>query len=264
MARVALWYPLLIEVVLLLALTAAHYYIFSPLTGPLVGAWAKLVSPNFAGSFTHYPAHLVLFPYYFGLARIVLAIVIEGFLWGILADLFISRYRGTPPLFAVSVRRAAARYLALTAVWAVLMLILLAVSLYFYDFLEKVIGYSLQAAPRRRLLARLMLELLKVVIYVPFIFLLPSIMANSVSLGQAIRRGVRVALAHPVISFGLILIPYLIGLFPSWAAGESETIVSKFSPELVVTLTLVSIAVDAVANFLLVGTAVKFYMDQST
>ena len=66
-----------------------------------------------------------------------------------------------------------------------------------------------------------------------------------------------------LIAIGIVLIPYLIGFVPSWALAHSNKIVSNFSPELVFYLILISIGLDVIINFILLGTAVKFFMDQT-
>jgi hypothetical protein len=96
----------------------------------------------------------------------------------------------------------------------------------------------------------------------PFMYVVPAIMAGQKT-GESVKRGLMIALRHPFITFGLIVFPYLLGFLPAWAAGESQKIVTNFYPELVYYLTLFSIVVDAVVNFLVVGTSAKFYLDHS-
>jgi len=262
-AKGALWIPLVIHGLLLLIVALMHYHIFSPVTGSVIRAWANLVNADYAGAFFHYPAHFGLMPYFFGQAQMLLNILVEAFLFGIVIDMFIALYRGQKPAFMQSVGNAFRRYLQLTLVWFVVIGVLYLLNSHFFDLVENVFGYSLRAAPRRQTAAEFGLRGLTILIYAVCIFLLPSIMAGGVSFRRRISRGFGTALRHPFIAIGLVLIPYLIGFIPSWALSHSDKIVSNFSPELVFYLILISIGLDVIINFILLGTVVKFFMDQT-
>lgn len=263
MVRASLWAPLLVQAVLAILLAMAHYYIFSPLTGPLVRSWVHLVNSDFADVFYSYPAHLSLLPYFFGVARMVVNILVEALLFGVVIDLLISLYRGEKPILMQSARRAAGRYLQLAGTWLVVIVVLYVVNRYFNSFLEDVLGYSLRAAPRRLLVADLTLRGITVLIYSVAIFMLPSIMAGGVTFGAALKRGFRLFSRHPFVAIGLVLIPYVIGFLPSWALSDPARIVNNFTPELVFYLVLIAIVVDVVVNFILLCTSLKFFMDQT-
>jgi hypothetical protein len=189
-------------------------------------------------------------------------IIIEAFLFGIVIDMFIAIHRGEKPAFMHSVGLAIRRYLQLTLTWFVVIGALYLLNTYFFEIVENVFGYSLRAAPRRQTAAEFTLRGLTILIYAACIFLLPSIMAGGVSIWRRISRGFGVALRHPFVAVGLIFIPYLIGFIPSWALAHSNDIVANFSPELVFYLILIGIGLDVIINFILLGTAVKFFMDQ--
>jgi len=263
MGRVILWLPLLIYGFLAFGIALMHYHIFSPAAGPIVAAWVNLIKPDLANLFYHYPVHFEMFPFFFGNARLAVGVITEAFLFGVFIDLMIALYRGQRPALAVSFGHALRRYFSLTVVWAVLIAVLYVVNLYFNDFIENVIGFTLKASPRRQLAASVALRGLTVLIYMPFVFMLPSIMAGAASFGEIIRRALGMFTRHPFVAFGLVLIPYLIGLLPNWAASQSSNIVANFFPELVFYLVVISIAVDVIINFIFLGTSVKFYMDRS-
>jgi hypothetical protein len=264
MGRLSLWSPLLIGAVLAAILAFVHYYLFSPVTGSLVGGWVRLVNADLAPMFVHYPIHFALMPYFFGIAQLVMNIVIEAFLFGIVIDLLISLYRGEKPAFMVSVKHALQRYFKLTLFWVILIAILYFLNRYFNAFVEDVIGYSLQDAPRRQMMAQLSVRGLTVLAYALCIFVLPSIMVGGRSYLSAVKRGLGLFLKHPFAAFALVLIPYLIGFVPSWLISDPNRIVANFYPELVFYLILISIGLDILVNFILLGTTLKFYMDQST
>lgn len=262
--RVKLWIPLLIQALLMLILAVMHLYIFAPVISPIIKVWTGLFRPELADAFFHYPAQFVFMPYFFGQAQMIVNLILEAFLFGIVIDLFIALYHGQKPVFMTSIGHALRRYFQLMLVWFVVLGVLYLINTYFFDFVEKFIGYSLQAAPRRRVAAEFLLRAITVVVYAVCIFLLPSIMAGSASWMHRIKRGFAVALRHPFIAIGLVLIPYLVGFLPSWALSNASTVVSNFSPDLVFYLILTSVGLDVILNFFMLGTAVKFYMDQST
>jgi|WetSurMetagenome_2_1015567.scaffolds.fasta_scaffold84213_2 hypothetical protein len=262
MGKPSLWAPLLVQALLAVILAMIHYYIFSPVAGPLVSAWVHLIKPSLGAGYFHYPAQFVIFPYLFGLARLVLNALTEAFFMAVVVDLFYAIYRGERPILLVSFKKAWSKYLPMMLVWLVLLAILFAVSTYFNDFVMNVLGFNLHGAPRRQMAASFALRVLTMIIYVPFMYMIPAIMAGQKT-GESVRRALMISLRHPFITFGLIVIPYLLGFLPAWAAGESQKIVSNFYPELVYYLTLLSIVVDAVVNFLVVGTSAKFYLDHS-
>jgi len=264
MGKVSLWVPLLLHAALAVVLVLMHYYIFSPLTGSIIKGWTGLVNADYAPLFYHYPSHFTLLPYFYGLARLVVNIFTEALLFGVVIDLFIAIYRNQKPAFMTSFGHALRRYLKLSLVWLVLLALLYVINRYFNTFLEDVLGYSLQDAPRRQMMAQLIARGITVIIYSVCIFLLPAIMAEAGSFGAAIKRGFKAFARHPFVAIGIVLIPYLIGLLPSWVLSDPGRIVTTFYPELVFYLVLVSIGVDIIVNFILLGTSLKFYMDQST
>lgn len=263
MGRPTLWLPLIIHALLAFGLVQMHLYLFSPASRPLIEAWIQFLKPDIVEAFFHYPTHFVFLPFVFGSARLLLNIFIEALLYGVLIDMLIAVYRGGKPAFLLSFKNAAKRYLSLTVVWFVVIAILYLVNVYFSDFVEGVIGYSLQNAPRRQMLVSGIVRILTILIYMPFVFVLPGIMAGKESLWQSLKQAFSVFGRHPFIALGLVLVPFVIGVIPSWASGEAPNIVSNFYPEMVYYILLVSIGIDVIVNFILMGTAVKFYMDQS-
>lgn len=261
MRRGVVWGPFVIQGLIAFLLAAAHYYLFAPITGPLVAGWVRLIAPDYAPGFHHYPGHFILLPYYFGYARLIAAMFTEGLLFAVAIDFFASLHRGQPPLWAAAWKKALGRYLRLTIVWAIVLILLYLLNRYFFDFLQNVLGYSLESAPRRQTAMTAVLHCLTVLVYAPCLYFLPSLMLRDEKTGTAIRGALGLAWRHPFVTIGLVLLPYLVSLPLSWAASESAKIVSSFSPELVYLLIVLSILVDVPVNFVLVGTSAKFFLD---
>ncbi|MEE9443371.1 MAG: hypothetical protein V3V99_11970 [candidate division Zixibacteria bacterium] len=263
MKRAVLWSPLLILGLLTIGLAAAHYYIFSPVLGPLLKGWLGFTYPQFKDAFFHYPNHFVLLPLILDTSVRVFSILVEALFLGIFSDLMISVYRGEKPAFSQSFGRAVKKYIKLTSVWGGLLVVLYLLSLYYYDFLTDVIGLTLKQSPRRQVAAFFSLHFLAIAVYSPFIFIIPSIMAGGSSLSSIIGRALKTFIRHPIVAFGIVLIPYVISATPGLPLSFSARVVEVFNPEMIFYLILTSIVVSLIANFIMIGTAVKFFMDQN-
>lgn len=263
MGRLHLWIPMLLYGLLAYLLVLLHYHLFSPLFGPLLAFWIDLVKPSLTDAYFHYPAHFILLNAVYNMGRIVLNIITEAFLFGVLSDMLISLYNNEKPAFLKSFRKSLRRYFALTAIWAVMIAVQLIIGLYFHDFIENVVGISLQASPRRQIAADVAHHLLSVVVFTLFAFMLPSIILGKESWGRSIFRAVALVFRHPIVSFCLVFLPlFVIGFIPNWLAAQTETIVNNFFPELVFYVTVATIILDMLLYFIFMGTAVKFFMDR--
>ncbi|MFH1701388.1 MAG: hypothetical protein ABIE07_12480 [Candidatus Zixiibacteriota bacterium] len=263
MKRAVLWSPLLILGLLTIGLATAHYYIFSPVLNPLLKGFLSFTYPQYKDAFFHYPNHFTLLPLILDTSVRVFSILVEALFLGVFSDLMISNYRGEKPAFSQSFGRAAKRYIKLTSVWGGLLVVLYLLSLYYYDFLTDVIGLALHQSPRRQIAVFFSLHFLAVVIYTPLIFIIPSIMVGGSSLAKTISRAFKTFIRHPFIAFGIVLIPYVISAAPGLPLSFSNRVVEVFNPEMIFYLIITSIVVSLITNFILMGTAVKFFMDQN-
>ncbi|MEZ5359006.1 MAG: hypothetical protein R3F48_09275 [Candidatus Zixiibacteriota bacterium] len=264
MLRIALWLPLLLQGLLTIGLAFAHENMFSTVFGPILEGWVKfLYTPEAARAFFFYPDHYLILPAIFSASTRVFSFICEAFFFAVFSDLLIALYRGEKPIIGQAFSHAFKSYIKLTVSWAVLLLVLYFVSTYFYSFLENVLGFSLHTAPRRQFLALIMLHGVNVLIYMPFIYVIPSIMAGGAAWWPAITRAVRLTIKHPFITLAIVAIPYTIAAVPSLPLSYTRKIISIFNPELVFQLMLVVIVINILANFVLLGAAVKFFMDKN-
>lgn len=264
MRRGTLWLPLLVQALLAMGVLLMHYYIFSPVTGAVVKKLTMLINSEYAPMFFHYPIHFTLMPYFFGAMQRIINILSEAFLFGIVLDLFLALYRGEKPILMTSVSTALKRYLQLTLVWFVVIGLLYLFNRYFPMFIEDVMGYSLQDAPRRQIMVEFTTRGVTILFYALCLFQLPSIILGETTLFGAIGRGLRVSLSHPFVAVGLVLIPYIVGFIPSWILSNPSKIVASFNPEMVFYIIAISICLDVIVNFILLGTALKFFMDRTS
>lgn len=261
--RPILWLPLALQAMVAVLLAVSHYYIFSPVTGPLVQAWASLFEADVARALVHYPGHFIVLPYLFEHSVLVFNLFAEAFLFGLFLSLLVGIYRGSDYSFGQSFKDAAGKYLKLAATWAVLYIILYVVGRYFFDFVQDTLGYSLEVAPRRKALVTALLHGLRILILAPSVFLLPSIIIGGVSFGAALRRAFSFFASHPIASIGLVVVPYLIWTPLPLAMSYPDKLVRIFNPEIVFYLVLGSIFANFIANFIFLGTSLKLYLDFS-
>lgn len=263
MKRAVLWLPFLILGLLTIGVAISHYYIFSPIMAPILKGWLSLTFPHYKDAFFHYPAHFTLLPLILDTSIRVFSILLEAFFLAIFSDLMISVYRGEKAAFSLSFGRALKKYLKLTSIWGGLLICLYLFSLYYYDFLTEVLGLILSQSPRRQFVAFSSLHFLAILAYSPFIFIIPSIMANGSSFAQMISRAFRTFIRHPFVAIGIVFIPYVIAATPGIPLSYSSRVVKVFSPEMIFYLILTSIVVSLITNFIMFGTAIKFFMDQN-
>ena len=262
MGRFTLWLPLLIHGLIGFLLLQMFYYMFSPVFGSLAVAVSRLINETFAPALSDYPGQFIALPYFWGTSRFWVNIVIEALLFGMVVHGMIKIYSGEKVSFGDSLKSTLQKYFQITIVWAFLSLLLYVINMHAADVINSVLGISFTGSPRRRMVLELGIRLITVLFYALFIFIIPSIMAGGERFGSAIKRGFGVFFRHPVAAFSIILIPYLIGFLPSWLATKSDKIVANFNPEMVYYLLIVSIIVDVIVNFILLGTSVKLFIDR--
>lgn len=263
MLRLVLWLPLLTQGLLVIGLAFLHENMFSTVFGPLLQSWVGFLYPEAARAFFFYPDHYLILPAVFGASTRIFSLFFEAFFFAVFCDMLISLYRAGEPTLSGAVKHAVHMYVKLTCTWAVLLAILYLVSTYFYAFLENVIGFSLHTAPRRQFLALLMLHGVTVLVYLPFVYIIPSLMAGGAGWWASIKRAMALSIRNPFVTFGIVVIPYTIAAIPSLPLSYTKKIISVFNPELVFQLMLVVIIINILANFLLMGTALKFFMDKT-
>lgn len=261
--RPILWVPLGIQALIACALAFAHLYIFSPITGSMVQGWASLFELEVGKALIHYPGHFIVLPYLFEHSVLIFNLFFEALIFGVFLSLLIRIYRGTTYSLGQSFKESAGKYLQLAATWALVYIILYVIGRYFFEFVENVLGYSLEIAPRRKFLVTSLLHAVRLLILAPTVFLLPSIILGGVSFGGAIKRGFSFFASHPFAALGLVMVPYFIWTPLPLALSYTDKLVRIFNPEIVFYLIIGSIFANFIANFIFLGTSLKLYLDFS-
>jgi len=263
MLRPVLWLPLLILSLAAVGLALSHYHIFSPVFGPILKFWLGWLYPEQKEAFFHYPQHFLYYPVVLYDSMRILSLVLEGFFLGIFSALLIALYREEKLRLGGAFRLAAGRYFQMTGIWAIMLMGQYVISLYFYDFVQIVLGYSLHTAPRRQFGAFLGLHTVIALSFMPFLYMLPSLVADRKPFWMALRRAWLLMVTHPFVTLGLVGIPYAFSALFGIPLSFSNQVVTILYPESILYMTIVAIGAGLLANFVMMATAVKFFMDQN-
>lgn len=238
----------------------ALYRCFTPLTYPfskVILALASFVGGWSAQGFYQYPSQFLVLPVAHSWFKVLLAIIFEGLILGGAALLFQKHYLGAEG----TTRRAK----SLWSSWgqfilASLSLNLLLIALSFVPgFLQ---GY-LMGNPRREMIYELVaVPVVYTVLQGLFFFVIPAIALHGETFFQALARSFKTFFQRPLTCLFLagaaLVLPTVVGL----AAGHPDVIIEKFHPELVYWILLLGIVADMIFNFLWIGTAVRFLVDE--
>jgi len=250
------WLPFLVYACLqfLLLLVLQNYV--NPVIYPILRPIMALMGEARADFFSHYPEMYLLLPSVYQWGKILIGILFEGLFIGMATVFFITRYYDSDKKIAVSL--AFRKWPQLLIMWAIITGVLLLVNMY----IPGLFGDILYKSPRRALLFDGFLKLLTVIIYSIFIYAIPAMIVYGENLWGAIRATFRLFAHNPFFSIFLALIPFLLSLPIVYAIQNVNTIVDKFSPELVFYILIAGIAADFAANYFITGTVTGFLISE--
>ena len=236
----------------------AHYDLFSPFFYTIINFWINLVDAKSATFFSRYPGHYLLLPYYFGWAKLLVGLIFEGLVLGLVAGYFYNSYAVRTVAKRFTFKKVFKIWPQLVLGWLVIYSLGLMISLYFPDWFEFLHQYS-----RRRLFAFNLglIPLVTSFILALFYFVLPAIVIYGDNFLQAIVRSLKLFIRRPFSTLTLAVTVVIIPSCITGLAGQTTEIVEKFRPELVFWLLLAGLAVELIANFFWIGTAVRFLID---
>ena len=238
----------------------AHIDFLSALFYPLVTWWTNAVSQSAGTVFSHYPGHYIALPYYFGLARLLPGFLLEGLVLGWAALYFRKGYLKGASL-PISFGFIAKKWVHLVGCWIVLTGLTMLASIYLPDLLR----FFHEDSPRRLLVVEFMIipSVLTLILAV-FYYAYAAVAIEQKNMWQGLLRSLKLFLKRPFTAFflaAMILIgPYLMTVI----ASKSGDIISKFHPELVLWILVAGLAIELIANFLWMGTAVRFLLEEQT
>lgn len=249
LGRGRIWLVLVTYFGLQWLLLYAHYVHLQPSFYALMSNWAALFGSDLATAFSHYPQHFLLMGHFFGWAKLGIGLILEGVVLGLVARMFHQCFTGS-----VGGRSAVKAWFDLILVWAVISGLMLLAGMYLPGWLD-----SLLNSPRRLLAFQLgFLPLIQTLIMALLFAAIPLVTVKGMGGLKAIVGSVRLFWRRPFTFLGLavsVLVgPILLGFMVSHPAR----IVDSFKPELIYWLLTASVAVEMIAYFLWMGTAVRF------
>jgi hypothetical protein len=240
----------------------ALYRCFTPFTygfSKIILALASSIGGWNAEGFYQYPGQFLILPVAHSWFKVVIAILFEGLILGSASLLFHKFYTGEKDLIR-SPR-------SLWSSWGHFILASLALNflLILLGFVPSVLQSFLDGNPRRQMIFELgVVPVVYALLQGLFFFVIPSIALYGENILQALGRSFVLFVRRPLTCFFLagvaLLLPTIIGL----AANHPDVIIEKFRPELVYWILLLGIAADMIFNFLWIGTAVRFLVDDET
>ena len=221
--------------------------------------WIHAVNGRYATGFTHYPGHFLTLPYFFGWAKFYAGILVEGAVLGAVALMFYYSYIRGAEKEEKTVSNIVYMWFQLILAWLVINGIILLVNVKLPELLHNVLFGS----PRRIFVFTNMVQPFLYVLTVAFsFFAIPLIALRQVSFARGLLESLKIFLKHPIMSFFLALTVMLIPLLLNLIAGQQDTIVAKFRPELIYWLLFFGLLVDMVVNFFWMGTAVRYIIEE--
>lgn len=234
----------------------AHYDFLSPMFYGIISLWTSLFGEQPAGGFTHYPGHFLLLPYFFGWAKTVVSVIIEGVVLGLVALYFYRRYlRAEGESAGRFTGRLAAK---LIGAWLLFNILILATG----QLLPTIFESVLVGSPRRQAAFTFgLMPLVFIVLLALFLYVIPALIVFRDSLFGAFGRSLRIFVRNPFTSFFLALLIMLLPLGFS-LLNDPQTIVSKFNPELVYWLLFGGLIADLFANYFWMGTTTRLLVSE--
>ena len=257
--RGRIWLVLLAYFLLNWLLLYSHYNFVSPVFYGFVKFWTGLFGEQQATGFTHYPGHFLLLPYFFGWAKFILGIVLEGAILGGVALMFYHGFLQIAKEERATFKRVLSSWIHLVLAWLLINGLILLANLYLPDLLQQ----WLAGSPRRvRAFEFVVLPIIYVVILAVLFYMIPSVALFRENFLKALKRSLRLFIRNPFTSFFLSLLVLLVPVYVSIISGRSAQIIDKFKPELVYWLLLAGLVVDIFFYFFWMGTAVRFLVDE--
>ncbi|MEW6049647.1 MAG: hypothetical protein AB1644_01085 [Candidatus Zixiibacteriota bacterium] len=259
MGRWRVWLVLGVYVLIGWLLLYVHYKALSPVLYGTVKFWTSLFGEEASNRFFHYPGQFFYLSYFFGWAKLIMAVVLEGLFLGTTISLFRSAFSGGELRIGASLRSQVAVWVHLIGVSVIFnALITLAGMLLPILFAPWITGYA------RRTLAFdfVFMPFVFTVLLSLFYFAIPSVAIRRLSIWRAIGRSLRTFARRPFTCFfmsGLILAaPVLLAA----TADRADFIISKLRPELMYWLLLAGLLAEMIANFFWMGTAARFMAEE--
>jgi len=228
------------------------FFAYPPFSSFLV----PIIQKFFGEPALHYPNNFLILPGLFFWVNLLLSGVIGVILVGATTNLFIMSYRKKPVKLGKGLNRTMPHYLILFAVWIVETGALLAIFIGVPALLSKVYFFTRAG----NLPLQLTTSFIAIIVGSFFVYTTALIVLENAGPGKAVVKSLLMFKKYPLISILLIGIPNLIRMPIDLLSGKTQFLVSKFSPEMVAAVLILSILISVFANYFLVGTVTRYFL----
>lgn len=238
-----------VQLLIVISITNFAYPPFSWLVAPAL-RW------RFGEEALHYPNNLFALRPALGQIDTLLWILFGTLASGAAIYIFSAFFAGRPDRFVIGWRKAARRYLALVAVGAVVM----ALTQLIAQAPHALWGHLVEDSPMRFRLVRVLSVGLVVAVQALLVYAFQYIVLEGRRIVPAVVGSVRLAIRSPVTTYLIVGAPAALELFPLWLSRKSLTIAYRFTPELLIAVMVIWIAVILVSSYASTGAATRFFL----
>ncbi len=258
--RGRIWLILIAYIFLQVLVLLAHRYFYSPWCAWFVQPWLALFPEPMASGFTHFPDQYLLLPTFFGWAKLVIGLSVEGLVLGALALILYDGFLGGDREEQLSLRLLLPSWLTLSLAWFILNGLMLVAGTYLPDLMAGTIEGS---AKRQFVFYFGLLPGIYVLILTPLYYVIPSVAIWGETLAQAVSRSIQVCIHRPFTTLSLAVVILAGPVAMSIVEMRVDVLVDKFNPEMVFWLMAGELLLESLISVLWMGTAVRILVDMN-
>ncbi|MFQ5650656.1 MAG: hypothetical protein ACE5IY_12005 [bacterium] len=222
---------------------------------PFSSFLVPLMTRLFGEAAIHYPNNFLVLPAMFFWVNLVLSGLIGIILVGTATDLFSNTYKKKAINLGESLRVMLANYAILFLIWMVETAVLVGIFLGVPALLEKMAFF----AERGDLTLQVAASLVAIVVGAVFVYTTALVVLDRRGAFGALGQSLSLFAKHPVITILLFAIPNLIRMPVDLLSGKTRFLITKFNPEMVGIVLVLSILISVFSNYLLIGTVTRYF-----
>lgn len=227
-------------------------FAFPPFSAFLVPIMTKF----FGQPSIHYPNNYLVLPTLFFWVNLLLSGFAGILLVGASTNLFARKYQDKSVAMAPGLKTTLPHYSILFVVWIVETAVLLGIFLGLPALMGK-IAFFKNHGP---LATQLATSLVAIFFGGLFVYTTALIVLENRGPMSAIKKSFGLFWEYPVITFLLLAVPNFIRMPVDLLSGKTQFLITKFNPEMVGIVLMLSVVVSVFANFFLVGTVTRYFM----
>jgi hypothetical protein len=251
-----LWLPFAIYLVVMALLVVMIVSMFSPL---LSGWVIPILSALSNDGILHYPQHLAYLPYTFQMVNLLPSLLLESVLTAAAMLMFVAYFERKKPAFSVAIRSVSKYYLRILAIWAINVVLIYLL----FRYLPQLFNSFVLGSPRVELALQVGMQGLSALLSALFIYAIPYLVIRGRTLVECFVGSFRMFFRNFFTTCFFVAIPQLTTLLIAVPLQRTDTIVTRFNPEVIVLLTFGLVILLSLVNFFTTGSIVRFFLEAS-